>query len=46
MAAAELKSDIELTYDTPYLALARELWGGCCEDLGKNWLRYYDTAFY
>ena len=35
MAAAELKSDIELTDDTPYLALARELWGDCCEDLGK-----------
>ena len=32
MAAAEHKSDIELTKGTPYLALTGELCGVCCED--------------
>ena len=37
MAAAELKSDIELTKDTPFLALMGELWSVCSKDLGENW---------
>ena len=39
---AEHKSGFVFTEDTPYLALMGELWGVCCENLGKNWplLRY------
>ena len=44
MTAAEYISDIELTKDTPYLALAGELWGISCKHLGENWLRYNGTA--
>ena len=40
MIAAERKSDLKLTTDTPYLALAAELWGVFCEDSGENWPRY------
>ena len=36
MIAAEHKSDFALTKGTPYLALTGELWGVCCEDMGKN----------
>ena len=46
MAAAEHKSDTELTKDTPYLALMGELWSVCFEDLGENWQRYNSTALY
>ena len=34
------------TKDTPYLALAGELWGVFCEDFAENWPRYNDTAMY
>ena len=34
VTAAKHKSGIELTKDTPYLALTCELWGVCSEDLG------------
>ena len=30
ITAAEHESDLELTTDTPYLALTGELWGVCC----------------
>ena len=46
MVAAQHKEDIELTKDTPYLALTSELWGVCCEDFGENWQRYYGTVLY
>ena len=46
MAAAEHKSDFELTKDTSYLALMGELWGVCCEDSGENWSHYNGTALY
>ena len=46
MAAAEHKSDIELTKDTPYVAFTSELWGVCWEDLGENWPHYNGTALY
>ena len=39
MSAAEHKSEIELTKDTPYLALMDKLWGVYCEDLQDNWPR-------
>ena len=32
--------------DTPHLALAGELWGVCCEEIGENWSRYNGTALY
>ena len=46
MTAAEQKSDIKLTTDTPYLALTGELRGVCCEDLGKNWASFNGTTLY
>ena len=46
MAAAESKSDIELTKDTPYPALTGELCGVCCEDLRENWPCYNSTTLY
>ena len=46
MAAAEHKSDIELAKDIPYLALTRELWGVCCEELGENLPRHNSTSLY
>ena len=42
--AAEHKSDIELTKDTPYLTLMGKLWVVCCEDLGKKLLSYNGTC--
>ena len=46
MTAAQHKADIELTKDTPYLALTGELLGVCCEDFGENWPCYNGTALY
>ena len=46
MTAAKLKSDFKLTTDTPYLALAGELWGVYHKDLGENEPRYNDSALY
>ena len=46
MTVGELRSDLLLTTDTPYLALTGELWGVCCKDIGENWLRYKSTALY
>ena len=43
---SEHKSEIKLTIDTPYLALAGKLWGVCGGDLGENWQRYNVTALY
>ena len=37
---------VELTKETPYLALTGELWGVVCEELGENWPRYNGTALY
>ena len=34
--ATEHKADLKLTKDTPYRALAGELWGVYCENLGGN----------
>ena len=39
-------SDPGSTKDTPYLALAGELWGVFCEYLGEKWPRYNGTALY
>ena len=36
MTAAEHESDINLTINTPYLALTGELWGVYSEDSGEN----------
>ena len=36
MTATERKSDFELITDTPYLALAGELWAVFFEDFGEN----------
>ena len=44
MAAAEHKSDFEITKGTPYLALTGELLGVHCKDFGENWSRYNGTA--
>ena len=46
MAAAEHKSDIDLAKNTPYLALTRESWGVCCEELGENWPHHNSTSLY
>ena len=46
MTVAENESDFNITRDTPYLTLTRELWGVCCDDLGANWPRYNGTALY
>ena len=46
MAAAELKSDFKLITDTPYLALAGELWGVYYDKFEENWPRYNGTALY
>ena len=46
MTVAGHKSYFKLTPDTPYLALASELWGVCCKNLEKNWPRYNGTALY
>ena len=40
MTDAEYESEAIRTKDTPYLALAGELWGVFCEDLGENRTRY------
>ena len=37
---------VELSKDTPYLALMGQLWGPFCEDLRENWLRYNGTTLY
>ena len=44
--ASELKSDIETTNDTPYLALMGELNGVYCKDLEENLRRYNSTVLY
>ena len=46
VTAAEHKTDIRLTKDTPYHALTGELWCVCCGDCGENWPRYNGTALY
>ena len=43
---AEYHSDAGSTKHTPYLALAGELWGVCCDYLWENWPRYDGTALY
>ena len=37
---------IDLTKDTPYFALAGELWGVFCNDFGENFPRYNGIALY
>ena len=41
---AESESDINITTDTPYLAITGELCGVYCEALGENWPFYNGTA--
>ena len=36
MIVMEPKSNLNVTTDTPYLALMSELSGACCEDFGKK----------
>ena len=43
---AECLSDAGSTKDTPYFVLTGDLWGGFCEYLGENWLRYNGTTLY
>ena len=40
MTGAELKSDLKLTKENPYMALTDELWGVYCGDFGENWAHY------
>ena len=44
MTVAEHKSDLQLTKDTPYLALTGELWGVYCDNLEENWPLYNGTV--
>ena len=44
--ATEVKSNFDITTDTPHLTLMGELWGVNCEDLGENWPRQHDTTLY
>ena len=46
MTGTDLKSDLKLTTDTPYLTLTGELWGVYCEDFVENWPHYNGTALY
>ena len=46
MTAVELKSDFKLTTATPHVALMGELWGVCCDDVRKNYLRYNGKSLY
>ena len=39
-------SQILESQQTPYLALAGELWGVCCEDFGENWPCHNSTTLY
>ena len=44
LTEADYKLEFEHTKDTPYLALAGELWGVFCEDFGENGPHYNGTA--
>ena len=46
MTATELKSNFNITTDTPHLTLMGELWGVNCEDLKENWPRQHGTTLY
>ena len=46
MAAAEYKSDLKLTNDTPYLTLTGELWGVCCDDLYLKGTALYKLEYF
>ena len=43
---AEHKSGLALTKDTPYLALAGELWDVYCDEFSEYWSRYNGIALY
>ena len=43
---AEHKSGLALTKDTPYLALAGELWGVYCDEFSEYWSSYNGIALY
>ena len=43
MIEVKYASEVIYTKDTPYIALAGELWVLFGEDLGENWLRYNST---
>ena len=44
LTAAEHKSELKLTTDTPYLVLRGELWVVCWEEIGENWPSYSCTT--
>ena len=46
MIATERKSDLDLTTDTPYLAITDQLWGAYYGNSEANWTRYNGTALY
>ena len=41
-----VKSDLKLTADTPYLTLMGKLWGVYYENSEENWLWYNGTTLY
>ena len=43
---SDYQSDSGFPNDTPYLALAGELWDVFCEYLWENWPRYSGTALW
>ena len=46
VTTTELKSNFNITTNTPHLTLMGELWGVICEDLGKNWPHQDGAALY
>ena len=44
VTAAEYKSQVKLTKDTPYLSLLREIWDVFSEDFGENWLHFNESC--
>ena len=46
VTGAKHKSDFEITKDTPYRALTRELWGVHWEDFVENWSCFNGTVLY
>ena len=46
MTAAERKSDVDLTTDTPYHPFTGELWGVSNDNLEENWPLYNRTELY
>ena len=46
ITAAKQQTDIELTKETPYLALTGEIWGVYYDTFRENWPRYNGIVLY